>query len=42
VKNACWRWNPNNETHRYTREELDGIRAKARADLRALKQQEAA
>ncbi|HGV0521549.1 TPA: recombination protein NinG [Escherichia coli] len=32
----------NNETHRYTREELDGIRAKARADLRALKQQEAA
>lgn len=32
----------NNEKHRYTREELDGIRAKARADLRALKQQEAA
>ncbi|HHG8589699.1 TPA: recombination protein NinG [Citrobacter koseri] len=32
----------NNKTHRYTREELDGIRAKARADLRALKQQEAA
>ncbi|HDT0364592.1 TPA: recombination protein NinG [Klebsiella pneumoniae subsp. pneumoniae] len=32
----------NNETHRYTREELGGIRAKARADLRALKQQEAA
>jgi len=32
----------NNENHRYTREELDGIRAKARADLRALKQQEAA
>lgn len=32
----------NNETHRYTREELDGIRAKARADLRVLKQQEAA
>ena len=32
----------NNETHRYTREELEGIRAKARADLRALKQQEAA
>lgn len=32
----------NNETHRYTREELDGIRAKARADLRALKQQEEA
>ena len=32
----------NNETHRYTREELDGIRAKARADLRALKQREAA
>lgn len=31
----------NNETHRYTREELDGIRAKARADLRAFKQQEA-
>lgn len=32
----------NNETHRYTREELEGIRAKARANLRALKQQEAA
>lgn len=32
----------NNETHRYTREELNGIRAQARADLRALKQQEAA
>lgn len=32
----------NNETHRYTREELDGIRARARADLRVLKQQEAA
>lgn len=32
----------NNETHRYTREELDGIRAAARAKLRALKQQEAA
>lgn len=32
----------NNETHRYTREELDGIRAKARANLRALKQREAA
>lgn len=32
----------NNETHRYTREELDGIRAKARADLRALKSREAA
>lgn len=32
----------NNKTHCYTREELDGIRAKARADLRALKQQEAA
>ncbi|EMJ8509186.1 recombination protein NinG [Enterobacter hormaechei] len=32
----------NNENHRYTREELDGIRAKARADLRALKQQEEA
>lgn len=32
----------NNEKHRYTREELDGIRAKAVADLRALKQQEAA
>lgn len=32
----------NNETHRYTREELDGIRAEARAKLRALKQQEAA
>ncbi|EMM0378126.1 recombination protein NinG [Pluralibacter gergoviae] len=31
----------NNETHRYTREELADIRAKARADLRALKQQEA-
>ncbi|WP_312974054.1 recombination protein NinG [Atlantibacter sp.] len=32
----------NNETHRYTREELDSIRAEARANLRALKQQEAA
>lgn len=32
----------NNETHPYTREELDCIRAKARTDLRALKQQEAA
>jgi len=32
----------NNETHRYTREELDGIRADARAKLRAIKQQEAA
>lgn len=32
----------NNETHRYTREELDGIRADARAKLRELKQQEAA
>lgn len=32
----------NNETHRYTREELDGIRAEARAKLRAIKQQEAA
>jgi len=32
----------NNETHRYNREELEGIRAKARANLRALKQQEAA
>lgn len=32
----------NNETHRYTREELDGIRADARAKLRALKQEEAA
>lgn len=32
----------NSKTHRYTREELDGIRAKARADLRALKKQEAA
>lgn len=31
----------NNETHRYTREELDGIRAEARDNLRALKQQEA-
>ncbi|QIG27583.1 recombination protein NinG [Leclercia adecarboxylata] len=32
----------NNETHRYTREELDGIRADARAKLRTIKQQEAA
>ncbi|WP_213732659.1 recombination protein NinG [Citrobacter europaeus] len=32
----------NNKTHRYTREELDGIRADARAKLRAIKQQEAA
>lgn len=32
----------NNETHRYSREELDGIRSDARAKLRALKQQEAA
>lgn len=32
----------NNETHRYNREELAGIRADARAKLRALKQQEAA
>lgn len=32
----------NNETHRYTREELAGIRAQARANIRALKQQEAA
>lgn len=32
----------NNETHHYTREELDGIRADARAKLRAIKQQEAA
>lgn len=32
----------NNETHRYTREELDGIRADARAKLRSIKQQEAA
>ncbi|BEA35980.1 protein NinG [Escherichia coli] len=32
----------NNETHRYTREELDGIRADARAKLRAIKPQEAA
>lgn len=32
----------NNETHRYTREELDGIRADARAKLRAIKQQEIA
>lgn len=32
----------NNQTHRYTREELDGIRADARAKLRALKQEEAA
>ncbi len=29
----------NNITHRYTREELDGIRADARANLRALKQE---
>ena len=32
----------NNETHRYTREELDGIRADARAKLRALKKEKAA
>lgn len=32
----------NNETHRYTREELAAIRADARANLRALKKQEAA
>lgn len=32
----------NNESHRYTREELDGIRAEARAKLRELKRQEAA
>ncbi|HAH8787720.1 TPA: recombination protein NinG [Escherichia coli] len=32
----------NNETHRYTREELAGIRADARAKLRSLKKQEAA
>lgn len=32
----------NNETHRYTREELDGIRADARAKLRSIKQQESA
>ena len=32
----------NNETHRYTREELGGIRADARAKLRAIKKQEAA
>lgn len=32
----------NNETHQYTREELHSIRAKARVELRALKQQEAA
>ena len=32
----------NKESHRYTREELDGIRADARAKLRALKQEEAA
>lgn len=32
----------NNVTHRYTREELAAIRADARANLRALKQQEAA
>lgn len=31
----------NNDTHRYTREELAAIRAKARADLRALKQEAA-
>lgn len=30
----------NNETHRYTREELDGIRANARAKLRLLNQGE--
>lgn len=32
----------NNETHRYTREELAGIRATARANLRALRQEIAA
>lgn len=32
----------NNETHRYTREELDAIRAQSRANLRDLKKQEAA
>ena len=32
----------NNEIHRYTREELEGIRAAARANLRTLKKQEAA
>ncbi|HEB4874347.1 TPA: recombination protein NinG [Kluyvera ascorbata F0526] len=32
----------NNETHRYTREELAGIRADARAKLRSLKKQVAA
>ncbi|HDS1113638.1 TPA: recombination protein NinG [Pluralibacter gergoviae] len=32
----------NNETHRYTREELAGIRADARAALREIKRQEAA
>lgn len=32
----------NNETHRYTREELAAIRTDARANLRALKQQEVA
>ncbi|MCA6999511.1 recombination protein NinG [Dickeya solani] len=32
----------NNETHRYTREELDQIRADSRAKLRELKKQEAA
>lgn len=32
----------NSETHRYTREELDAIRAQSRANLRALKKQEAA
>jgi hypothetical protein len=31
-----------NETHRYTREELAAIRTDARANLRALKKQEAA
>lgn len=32
----------NNETHRYTREELDAIRSQSRANLRDLKKQEAA
>lgn len=32
----------NNETHRYTREELDRIRAEARANLRAIKEECAA
>lgn len=32
----------NNQTHRYTREELERIRAEARANLRAIKQEQAA